>query len=291
MKSFRSLTLRLVGATTLWALASSANAVTVFDYRFDGGTPGQAILSVVDSGPNGFNGNVVGPMSYQAPGPQGGTSAANMRGDLNYAAVASNAAMNLQEFTLFADVRPLGGFGTGNINTSRQVSFVAKRAQFNNCTFCDSWGLTFDIVTNRFSGFIAQNFNGNSSTGVFLTSQNTFAKDQWHSVSLSLDRDVSGTLDRLVLYVDGVQEATAMGDWGSVPFYDGPRVGNLYSDLLIGGGNYGGTNSIFRRNLDGDIDNVRLINTPVPEPGTWVLMLAGLLGMAAVARRRRTNTA
>lgn len=38
----------------------TAPAATVFDYRFDGGTLGAAIPTLVDSGPNGFNGTITG---------------------------------------------------------------------------------------------------------------------------------------------------------------------------------------------------------------------------------------
>lgn len=264
--------------------AQPALADTVFQYKFEGSPVGGAIPTLVDSGPNHLNGAITG-LKYQSPGPGGGLSAADARGDSNYAAVGSNAAMNVQEFTLSVDAFVTGnGFG----NPGGEVDLVAKHYLFTNCNVCDSWGVGFDSQTNHFKGHIAQTFNGVSGTAIDLTSTNSFARNQWHTVSLSLARNVSGPLDRLQLRVDGVLEAQASGNWADIPFYNGAAVGNSYSDLLIGAGNYGGAGSQFRRNFDGDIDNVSL-TTAVPEPETYAMMLAGLGLLGFIARRRKQH--
>lgn len=264
--------------------AQPALADTVFQYKFEGSPVGNAIPTLVDSGPNSLNGTITGVMKYQSPGPGGELSAANARGDGNYAAVASNAAMNVQEFTLSVDAFVTGS-GFGNSGALGEVKLVAKRYLFGFCNVCDSWAIGFDSATNRFEGRIAQTFNALSGTGINLFSTDTFARNQWHTVSLSLARNVSGPLDRLELHVDGVLEAQANGNWVDIPFYNGSPAGGKYSDLLIGAGNYDGPGSGFRRNFDGDIDNVRL-TTPVPEPESYAMMLAGL-GLIGFAARRR----
>ena len=262
-----------------------ALADTVFHYKFEGSPVGGPIPTLVDSGPNLLNGTITG-LKYQSPGPGGGLSAANARGDSNYATVGSNAAMNVQEFTLSVDAFVTGnGFG----NPGGGVGLVAKRYLFTTCNVCDSWGIDFDSATNRFKGHIAQTFNGVNGTAIDLISTDTFLRNEWHTVSLSLARNVSGSLDRLQLHVDGVLEGHASGNWADIPFYNGPLVGNSYSDLLIGAGNYGGAGSQFRRNFDGDIDNVSL-TTPVPEPETYAMMLAGLGLLGFIARRRKQHS-
>lgn len=266
--------------------AQPALADTVFQYKFEGSPVGAAIPTLVDSGPNHLNGTITG-LKYQSPGPGGGSSAADARGDSNYAAVGSNLVMNVQEFTLSVDAFVTGN-GFGNPGATGSVGLVAKRYLFTNCNICDSWYIAFDSATNRFEGAIAQTFNGSAGTLINLTSTHTFARNQWHTVSLSLDRDVSGSLDRLQLYVDGGLEGQASGNWADIPFYNGPLVGNSYSDLVIGAGNYGGAGSAFKRNFDGDIDNVSL-TTPVPEPESYALLLAGLGLLGFIARRRKQH--
>ena len=209
--------LLLTLATLAWS--GNAPAATVFDCHLDGGTVGAPIPTLADSGPNGVNGSIVG-LKFAAAGPGGGTSSADARGDLDYAAVLSNAAMNVQEFTLSLKAMATGN-GFGAPNPHREVSIVAKRGIFGNCSPCDSWGIEFDAGSNQFVGYIGQTFNGTVGSAVRLASTHAFLRNDWHDVALSLDRDVSGPLDLLQLFVDRALEASATGNFS--PFRSATR--------------------------------------------------------------------
>lgn len=267
-------------AFALWA-AATAQAGTAFDYRFEGAPVGAAVPTLVDSGPLALDGGIVGTVLYRAPSPGGGLSAGDFRGDGDYASVAATPAMALQEFSLSLDFQVAGnGFGIAGVPSS---TLVAKRYLQGNCSPCDSWALFFDAGTNRLTGQIAQSFNGTLGTSHIVSSA-ALTRGTWHQASLSLDRDVDGgTLDRLTLIVDGV--ATVLdGDFADIPYWSGAPDAQRLGNLLIGAGNYGGQTTQFRRNFDGDLDNVRLLTAPVPEPGAGALLAAGL---AAIAWRRR----
>jgi hypothetical protein len=104
-----------------------------------------------------------------------------------------------------------------------------------------------------------------------------------------LTRDFSGSTDKLELFVDGSLQASAQGTWGPI-FYAG-------NDLVIGAANYlndpGGP---FRRNFNGLIDQVTLTDGPVdpvaiPTPGSYALMLTGLMLLGSAVRRRKQPAA
>lgn len=161
--------------------------------------------------------------------------------------------MSVQEFTLSLKMMATstGGFG----NPGNGVTLVGKHGLRTNCTPCDSLGIYYSNTGFTFQGLIAQRFNGLSGNFLSITSQHQFARDVWHDVALSLDRDVAGSRDLLQLFVDGQLEGSLTGDFLDIPFFNGTNSGNNFGDLLIGAGNYGGSASgNFRRNV---IDPVR----------------------------------
>ena len=276
----------------VWLFGSSAQALVVFDYRFEVGPNGDPISTVTDSGPNALNGTSSGVLTYTSQtAPSGGNFAMNASGDLNYASVANNSAMHVQEFALSALVNPTGrgGFFPPNRFTNcwddTMCNIVSKKwGEGGN--FLDSYAIYYLQGTGKFRGYVGFG----AEQGRVIESANSYPVGSgWHSVVLTLDRDVAGAIDRLSLYVDDVLQASleeALPDL----FFNG-------GDLLMGASNFfANPAGDFRRNFDGAIDSVMLTDLPftpnvVPTPATISLFLAGMAGIVAVRRRREKSGA
>ena len=279
-------------ALVVGLLSSSAQAVVIFDYRFEAGPNGSPISTVTDSGPNGLNGTSNGALTYTSQtAPSGGNFAMNAAGDLNYARVANNSVMHVQEFALSALVNPTGRGGLfppnpyTNCWDDTMCNIVSKKwGEGGN--FLDSYAIYYLQGTGRFRGYVG--FGGEQ--GRVIESASSYAVGSgWHSVVLTLDRDVVGAIDRLSLYVDNVQQAMLEEALPNLFFNQG--------DLLMGASNFfANPAGDFRRNFDGAIDSVMLTDLPftpnrVPAPPTIALFLAGMAGVVAVRRRRERSGA
>jgi len=278
MRSFVSRS--LVGLALTLAGTQPALALVVFNYGFEQGPAGASIASLVDTGPNGLNGTTTALTYSNNVAPAGGSFSANTSGDFNFARVGDNALMHVQSFSLSLLFNPTGShFGTNGDGGG--VLVVKKNAESGG--LINSFGLLHNSATGKVSGQISFGPQGEE-----ITSADSF-RSGWHSATLSLTRDFSGSTDKLELFVDGSLQASAQGTWGPI-FYAG-------NDLVIGAGNYlndpGGE---FRRNFNGLIDQVTLTDGPVdpvaiPTPGSYALMLTGLMLLGSAVRRRKQPAA
>lgn len=266
-------------------LGSSAHATVIFDYRFESGPDGAPITTVVDSGPNGLNGTGNGILTYSSQtAATGGNFAMDASGDLNYARVANNSLMHVQEFTLSALVNPTGPGSAVNCWDDGMCNIVTKKWRDLGGNFLDSYSIYYLQGTGKFRSYIGF---GNETGRMLESSDSYLVGSGWHAVLLTLDRDVSGSVDRLSLYVDNVLQASLDEALPDLFFND--------FDLFMGASNFGDdANGDFRRNFDGMIDSVQLTDLPftpnvVPTPPTVALLLAGIVA-GVVTRRHRERS-
>jgi hypothetical protein len=143
---------------------------------------------------------------------------------------------------------PHGSFG-GTTGDLTHYNIVTKQNNAGFGSYLAAWSLAFEPNNGHVLGYIGF---GNDA-GLMLESTNSIADGKWHHLALVLGRNFRGSLDRLLLYVDGVRVAQINQDMPDL-FY-GTEA------LLIGAGNFGndpnGT-EMFRRNFDGAIDEIRI---------------------------------
>jgi len=156
----------------------------------------------------------------------------------SYLTTANTAALNPQQFTLEARIRPDGvGYG----NSGDGANFLAKPRQDNATggTFLWSWYLAWSPATGKIIVGVSHIF---ASSGTIFASNATIAIGQTAAVAATFD----GT--RLRLYIDGVLDSSAPAP-SSVVYY------GANEPVLIGAGNYG---LGFTRRFQGLIDDVRI---------------------------------
>lgn len=228
---------------------------TVLHYRFEEGPAESAVQSIVDSGPNELHGTAHGTLTYAEAGPDGadvGSFAMDGSGDLNYGSIPHDKAMEVQEFTLEAWVRPSAPYTTSGARPHNIVSKIITTTG----NWITSYYLEYNPDTGVFAGVITTVLGG---AGEVVISPGSYALGEWHHVALRLSRDINGDDDELALIINGEVVASRVKPMGGI-HYDV----NETDPLLIGSGNYGGVTSQHRRNFDGLIDEVRLSCVALP---------------------------
>lgn len=218
---------------------------------------------------------------------------ASFNGASGFVSDASSLMAGLKEFTISAVIRVGGNPGNGSGNATNGWTFNPITA--------------FELVNPNQGEFQFGFPSGNGLGGaVGLDGDHSIigsavAANTWATVAFTLDQDPlnSGTLTQFAIsvYINGVLSAA------SAPFNYGAGTGAAIRDSPFGIG-YNVINNLDRRYLTGDIAHVRYDNavlspaqltadaanflgtlTPVPEPSTGLLAIAGLA--AGTLRRRR----
>jgi len=266
----------LTGLTAVLATSVSAAAATLVDEDFEGEVGLPAGWTLVDNGPGaesfsitaghdgagndaGDGGNVTVPN----PGPT------SSPGGWIQAPAEADAAF---DFTLTYDVK---------INPEANVDDTI--VVFGDLDGGDYYNL---FVTEVDANNELYRLEDNSRIG--LNDAPTvddyaagIANDVWYQVTV--DWDVSA----LELSVDVTDVAAATSKGSFTHTLDGTQVsdGDVLNPTLTGAVQFG----FGSFNDNGDFDNISVEGTAIPEPSTWALLLLGVFGLAAVARRGRSR--
>ena len=276
-------------ATTVLASATTADAASLFHYRFNEGANGDSVSTANDSSPNDLDSTDLSGVEYtdNTPGTtDAGDFALDASGDYDYIEVADASDLRPSgNFTLEAYVRPNSPYG-GDSRTGHTI--VTKKSAEEGSAI-NSYSLGYNQDDGIFYGSIDTS-SSNSATGGFgVVSKEGYDGGKWYHLALVFDKNVSDTYDSLSFYVNH----------SLVDSLTGSNLGNVYystNDLVVGAANYSSYTDTYRRNFDGLIDEVRLsdealgtdgfLASPqiVPSPTAAGL---GLIGFGSLALRRR----
>jgi hypothetical protein len=194
--------------------------------------------------------------------------------------------MNLKH--LIAGSLLLFGCVSANAATVFTDTFEADTAVLNKTTFVGGWTVTngsVDVV-NNFAGFPGNIVDLDGSTGdagVF-TKAVTLTAGQLYTASFGLAGSQRGTSETV-----GVSFGTTTQNFtvaSAAPF---STLSLSFTPSTSGSFNLSFSNT-GGDNVGALLDNVTVAtgaSAPIPEPGTVALMLAGLVGLGAKARRRK----
>jgi hypothetical protein len=190
--------------------------------------------------------------------------------------------------TLTAHATVVGTIGTLNSENASDISFAANGTLYGWTT---KGGPLMSInLTNATRTVIGSAMNGNAGNGLAFTPSGT----------LYLAGPTAGSLYTVNTTTGAITSVVALSN---VPLNFGTNFNALASDangLLYGTGKGSGAQLVTINTTTGVITSIGVFNfgeadaltfgfAPVPEPATYALMLAGLLGAGFVRRHRKSQ--
>jgi hypothetical protein len=265
-------------------LPSILTAQTVAYYHFDG-TNGAAADTILDSGPNGFDGSTVGTAVY-APGPAG--TCLDLTGDYNFVTIPGTTNLALTNSwtveMLFRVNVPYVADG------SDPAALINKINTPDSGDFLDSFCLQLGSA-----GVIAAQIGFGNLNGDYFDSGSSgnYSDGNWHHVALVYSMDAASGTNTALLYADYALVNSISGTFPAIDWENYP--------INIGAGNYPNNYAYgeFRRNLDGQVDEVRISSvalTPdqfvsIPGGRNAPLAIQGQVGGVLLSWTSATNEA
>ncbi|MCY2965828.1 MAG: hypothetical protein NT069_19720 [Planctomycetota bacterium] len=263
--------------TLLAAASANASPITnglVAEYRMDGNLHDDA---------GAANGAMVGAPSF-VTSPYGGQALSVSPGNYGRVPAATAFHPGLRSFTIAVDFNSIGGFAS----PVRHIPvFVMQGGDFTEGILMFIGG---GVGDPSIIGATLSSGGGNSQ--VLNDDEPASLLNQWHNVAVTVDR----TSSLLSLYLDGVQVRQSPLTVTSI---------DPSQDFLFGAYDYGFARNGHARFISGQsllLDNLAIYDralapteiatlahiSGVPEPATWVQLVAAGLGFVAYRVRRRT---
>ncbi len=239
------------GVFALVFICGTATAQTIAFYHFDG-TAGLSASALIDSGPSNLTGSVQGSAVF-APGVLG--NCLDLSGDLNYGQIPNSANLILtNDWTVeffFKANQPIHIYGYAPAMVNKL--FTSNPGDFLSSYVC--------LLTDL--GQVVGHICFSESYGIDLVSPASlnFADGNWHHFALTCKIGQTNTL--FSLFADYSLVASASNSFPPIAWANYP--------VYVGAGNFPGgqDNGPYRRNFDGQIDELRFSSTAL-QPSQFV---------------------
>ncbi|MBN1395108.1 MAG: LamG domain-containing protein [Pirellulales bacterium] len=290
MSKMHSSVVMLAVALLVILPAAVAQAETIGLWLFNEGDPGDQTTGqadeIIDYSGKGNHGYAAGnPLPYYAAADEGYDPPSAIR--LTYGTVRANCdrivVPHSSDFNLmFADEKDY------TIEAFIKTSSTLSQTIFSKDVGWDSYTFRVDQSTGKLALYTQ------IGTGLSFypdAKGNTSVRDgEWHHVAIVIDTNADPSLTSVTFYLDYEADGTVYFD--DVTYQADWVNNNMVSDADVWIGDYA-TTSVTNQFV-GDISMVRFSDaalTPdqfyVPEPSTFALLAAGLIGLLAYAWRKR----